>query len=441
LSFLALLPALFAILIPTPSQAQTPNARPPGNRFLFIFDTSAPIHHQMQAIEKTAHDILDARADGQLHYGDTLGVWTFDSELHDGKFPLEVWLRGHEDEIFSHVTEFLKRQPAGKKSRLDQAMAGVAEVIKSPDTITIVVFSTGESPMQGTPFDQDINEAYQRTLRDMKGDRKPIVTVLQAKAGRFLKYTVNSLPWPVVIPELPIAIKTPPSPTPTPATATAAAPPPSTNPPVTPAPPVPAPKADVSLTPAISTASATAPAPIPTPAPAPAPVAVPKADILPTPAAIIPSTASSPAPTQSPTPTPVLTPPSGPAPSPKSTVQVAALKRRTAPPAPATTAPPMQRGVHPVIPPLASSKSNAAAKPPEHFEQPPPKPVLASTNSAPVQTAVAIPAATPTRPRTLLITGIAFFCIAMGLLFTTLRRFRSAAQPSLVTRSMNNLRK
>jgi len=42
----------------------------------------------------------------------------------------------------------------------------------------------------------------------MKKSRKPIVTVLQAKHGKIIRYTVNALPWPVVIPEVPIRIKT-----------------------------------------------------------------------------------------------------------------------------------------------------------------------------------------------------------------------------------------
>src|SRR5207249_430723 len=62
---------------------------------------------------------------------------------------------------------------------------------------------------RGTPFDDEINAAYQRTLKDMKKDRMPIVTVLQAKDGKLLTYTVNALPWAVVIPELPIPIKAP----------------------------------------------------------------------------------------------------------------------------------------------------------------------------------------------------------------------------------------
>src|SRR5690242_8706173 len=63
-----------------PLRAQT--SKPPllsSNRFLYVFDISAPMHKQAAAVQKSVLDTLESRASGQLHYGDTLGVWTFDT--------------------------------------------------------------------------------------------------------------------------------------------------------------------------------------------------------------------------------------------------------------------------------------------------------------------------------------------------------------------------
>src|SRR5689334_12964011 len=193
-----------------PLRAQ--NAKPPvlsSNRFLYVFDISAPMHKQAAAIQKSVGDMLESRASGQLHYGDTLGVWSFDTEVHAGFFPLQTWLPGQEQEISLRIAEYLKQQPVAKKSRQDKVMDSLSEVIKGSDTLTIFLFSTGTTPLRGTPFDEDINAAYKRMLTEMKKLPMPIVTVLQAKNGKLLTYTVNPLPWPVVIPELPIAIKAP----------------------------------------------------------------------------------------------------------------------------------------------------------------------------------------------------------------------------------------
>ncbi len=69
-------------------------------------------------------------------------------------------------------------------------------VIKASDTITIFILSTGDGQMRGTPFDAEINSLYLQNIHDMQGRRLPIVTILQARSGKILHYTLNALPWP-----------------------------------------------------------------------------------------------------------------------------------------------------------------------------------------------------------------------------------------------------
>ena len=68
------------------SRAQ-PAAPKVDNRFLLIFDISSDMRQRMPAVQNALDTLLATSANGQLHSGDTVGVWTFDQTLHRGKFP------------------------------------------------------------------------------------------------------------------------------------------------------------------------------------------------------------------------------------------------------------------------------------------------------------------------------------------------------------------
>ncbi len=466
---LRLLLALLAGCLPAISARAASDSTLSSNRFLCVFDISAPMHKQAAAVRKAFQDFIDSRASGQLHYGDTIGIWSFDSELHTGYLPLQVWASGEEDEITLRIQEFIKQQPVGSTSHLGAAMDGIKEIAASPDMLTVLIFSTGESPISGTPFDDAINAEYQRDLKDMGRARMPIVTVLQARHGKFLKYTVNALPWPIVIPELPIAIKMAtvkpavavPAPQVAPVPVTPAAKPAQTSaaePPVpTPAPapmpmPLPAP-ASTPNTAAVSPDLAPAPPPsmtMPTPAapvtaplrtqPKPAPSVAPLAAVSspplppppsPAPVAVLPPPTTIPIPPPRPVPTPVNPPTPAPqaiapklAVAPSTGIKPAPVPAPVKPPTPAPTAEQVPVG------PNASDVSPA--------NSPAPKPV---TPPAAVAQAAAVPPNSILHPNSLLIAGGSLFVVAGLLIVIIVRRNRVAPGPSLITRSLNSTRK
>jgi hypothetical protein len=399
-----------------------------SNRFLCVFDSSAAMHQQADEAHKALRNILGSRASGQLHYGDTIGVWTFDTELHTGYFPLQEWLPGQEDEVTLRLLEFLKQQPAGRPSQLSIAMSGLKEVVAESDIITIFIFSTGQSPMRGTPFDEAINGEYQRALADMGAKRMPIVTVLEAKGGRYVKYTVNALPWPVVIPELPIPIagentqvaaKRPASPPNAPKPVAAAASVAVVQPKFV----APRPAAVVASAPTVAAVppvtaqqtQALQPAPPIQPAPPPAMVAVAK------------PTAPSPPPMAE------IPPVVATAVSPPSPIS------KLAAPAPASIAPPAPP-VAAIKPPTGGPATNLAA---QAVVPPPPAPqkVNQAVNVPQPEAATAAAVSGMMGPNTLLTAGCALLVLAGVIVVMITRRSRAAQGPSLITRSMDSRRK
>jgi hypothetical protein len=427
-----------------PSAAPVAASVPP-NRFLFIVDTSSSMERHARDVQQMLVNLLNSGASGQLHRGDTLGVWTFNVDVYTGNLPLQRWIPEDWWQIATRTTEFLQQQHYGKKSHLDKALADMYEVITNSDIITVFLISSGEGKMHGTPFDAEINAAYKESLKEMKKDRMPIVTVLQAKSGKIIRYTVNALPWPVVIPELPIAIrKVHAAPIQSAAAAVPQNPAPSPQPNVAPA---------AATTPPLIIRSTPANTVLQNPAVTNPPASSFSNQL----AAISPDTAispSTPAPVVKPIAQPVMPPPqitpsSVPFPTRRSRFPGPdqAVTAKPAPPSPAIVAP------APTIIPSASVASNAAQSTIPSVA-PAPKPVQKaqanslsdasashSTNARAVQATAVLPPEANTRPKFFLIAGVTLVLIALGLIALMVRRARAPSGPSLITSSMDNRKK
>lgn len=437
-------------------QAQQPHPaqRPPSNRFLIIVDTSASMKKHLADITNAVSDLILNAASGQMHPGDSLGFWTFNQDVFSD-LPAQTWTADDCGIIAARTVNYLQHQRFTKSSRLDKALDGMQQVIQVSDILTVFIISTGEGKMSGTPFDTEINAQYKQALKDMKRNRRPVVTVLQAKSGRLIRYTVNALPWPIIVPEVPIPILAVHPPPQNPARTNEAPP--------TPKPTSPPPAQNLILSgPSVSSnapvqpvATPVVPKPVPTapppevkvetptttaatqPATTPQPTQVSPATLPPVPAANLPPPPAPPPPSFKPPPIPTASTniaqqqpvASNPA------VQAAATRpivppevERPLPPpvAPESTAPtPATNTVHIATTTSSSSNLNAAS---------------ASTNTSAHAMAFVAPD-TGGRSKLLLIGGLILVLVAAGLIALMVRRSRVTSGPSLITHSMGNTRK
>jgi hypothetical protein len=67
----------------------------------------------------------------------------------------------------------------------------------------VILVSSGEEEIHGTPFDERINDSYKAWRGEQRKARMPLVTVLRAKQGKITDYSVNAAPFPVEMPPLP----------------------------------------------------------------------------------------------------------------------------------------------------------------------------------------------------------------------------------------------
>ncbi len=206
-SALPLLAGLLVVAALAPGQlrAQTnkPKAPPPSNRWLFIVETSRSMHRRKDATLETVQALLKSGCNGQLREGDTLGFWTFNQNLYGGRFPLQTWSLQGQQVIASRALAFLKEQKYEKKASFDKLLPALDRVVKDSRRLTVILISSGDEKMRGTPFDARINEFYQKWDDQQQKAKMPFVTVLRDRNGEFADYTVSTPPWPVQIPQLP----------------------------------------------------------------------------------------------------------------------------------------------------------------------------------------------------------------------------------------------
>ncbi len=179
------------------------NAPREENRFLFVIETSLPMNRMSKATIETVRALVGSGVQGQMHAGDTFGLWTFNEELNTD-FPMQQWTPGASEKLAQGSADFLKKRRFEKKAVLQHVLDPLFPILKSSKAITVVFVSTGNDPMRGSPFDQEINAIYPIYANELREAKIPFVTVLVGRSGKVVAYSVNSSLGPIKIPNPPI---------------------------------------------------------------------------------------------------------------------------------------------------------------------------------------------------------------------------------------------
>ena len=195
-SFVVLLGLLY-LLLPARSFGQS------SNRWLFVFNTSSAMRDRVRGVEAVTQDLLTTAMHGNLRNGDTIGIWTYNTELHADEAPLQTWYPDAARSIAQNTLEFLSHHPYEKSASFDDVLANMLRVVNMSDVITVILISDGADPIKGTPFDAQLNRFYKENYRPQKKERMPVITVFRGEKGRMTTNTMNLAPWPVDIPTVP----------------------------------------------------------------------------------------------------------------------------------------------------------------------------------------------------------------------------------------------
>ena len=210
-------PFIFAVLLAgiflVPTARAQPAAPDVNSRFLLIFDTSSDMQRRLPAVQKALNDILAASTNGQLHSGDSIGVWTFDQDLHVGQFPLQHWEPDNAGMITSNITAFVGKQRYTKTTGFDALLPLLNQVVRGSERLTVLIFCDGKGEIHGTPYDVGINQIFQQRQSERQKARLPIVIGLRSQRGQYTGCMVSFPPQLVSLPAfppLPEAVPAPP---------------------------------------------------------------------------------------------------------------------------------------------------------------------------------------------------------------------------------------
>jgi hypothetical protein len=200
-------PFIFAVLLAgiflVPAVRAQPAGRNVDNRFLLVFDTSADMKRRLPAVQKALTSILAASTNGQLHPGDSIGVWTFGQDLRMGQFPLQHWNPDTGAGIALDINAFVGKQRYIKTTRFDALLPLLNQVVGGSERLTVLIFCDGNGEVHGTPYDVGINQIFQQRQSEREKARLPIIVGLRSQRGQYVGCMVSFPPQPVSLPQFP----------------------------------------------------------------------------------------------------------------------------------------------------------------------------------------------------------------------------------------------
>jgi hypothetical protein len=203
--------ALLAVIFLTPPAVAQPQ-RQVQSRWLFVFDTAKNMKPRIAAVQKSLNLMLATSCNGQLHAGDSIGVWTFGQKLQTGKYPLLEWNPDQAVVIASNLVKFVGGQSYAKSTHLETLEPLLDKVVQRSERLTVLIFCDGDGKMAGTPYAAAVNQALREKSAAQKKAGEPLVIVLRSQRGEYVGCALTLPPQTLSLPEFPPWPQPPPAP-------------------------------------------------------------------------------------------------------------------------------------------------------------------------------------------------------------------------------------
>jgi hypothetical protein len=194
---------LLVILFLFPTwRAHATGPKEPGH-FLFIFATSKEMKTRLAATEKAVNTMLVTSLHGQLHAGDSIGVWTLGQKLQTSGFPLQTWNPEAAVQIASDITKYVDKQRYAKTMQSGLLQPLLNQVVKNSERLTVMIFCDGNEKFSGTPFDAAINQIFLQKSAEQKKAGEPLIILFRSQLGEYVGCTATLPPLSLTLPEFP----------------------------------------------------------------------------------------------------------------------------------------------------------------------------------------------------------------------------------------------
>jgi len=181
-------------------------------RCLLIFGTSAAMKKRLPAVDKFIQQLYITDFSHQLGAGDSIGVWTYNDKLHMGEFPLIVWPPEQNKDAADKLFSFVKKQSYSGDASFAVIQETLNRVITDSEHLTVILIMDGNEMINGTPYDDGINNLLLKTQNERRDAHQPVVLVLRTVKGKYVGSTVSFPPNLINFPAYPEVPKPAPKP-------------------------------------------------------------------------------------------------------------------------------------------------------------------------------------------------------------------------------------
>lgn len=161
-------------------------------RVLLVFDTSSAMKKRVPNEVKAIKQLFALALAERLQNGDSIGVWTFDSDVRTGEFPLQLWQVQNITPTASAVINFIEGEHYSKSTSFAKLNPLINHVVQSSPQLLVIIFCDGEGQFTGTPFDNSVNAAFKEHGSDMRKAHEPFVIALRGEGGQYSGSTISS---------------------------------------------------------------------------------------------------------------------------------------------------------------------------------------------------------------------------------------------------------
>lgn len=164
--------------------------RAPG-KYLFLVETSGSTANRAELTALAVADLIERGLGGRMQAGDLFTVIPFNEQVDLTGYARKAWEPNRSRHISNLVFLYLQKYKFEKKTRLDRVTSLIQGIVLSEREVTIYLVSSGEIPLQNTPFDAEVNAIYRQNLAQWQANKSIVVTALVAEKARLTEWAVG----------------------------------------------------------------------------------------------------------------------------------------------------------------------------------------------------------------------------------------------------------
>lgn len=194
--------ALIPFLILSCLSARAEEA-PPQHNFLFILDTSISMAARKPAVARFVRELVTSGFHKQIADGDSIDIWTYDTETHLTEFPPQIWENGRAGEIAESLGAFVEKKSFHGRTRFDRVAGDLDLLVPHTKGLLVLVLTDGEEPVSGIEYDVEINEWLSKLRKKNPVSKDPVLISMLAVDGRFTDWRLFAGKGLPALPQLP----------------------------------------------------------------------------------------------------------------------------------------------------------------------------------------------------------------------------------------------